>query len=269
MKPITFYKMVASGNDFVVIDNRQKIVTKPVEFAKRVCPVHTAVGADGVLLIENSKRADYFLRIMNADGSEAEACGNGYRCVGLFAHEFLRAGKHIVFETLAGLIEVDVNGRGAIVRMARPTGFERDLELALNGRTLHMSFVNIGVPHAVIFAQDLEEVPVYELGRAVRYHARFQPRGTNVNFVRVEGRNELSVRTYERGVEDETLACGTGSVAAVVCSVLTDRVQAPVSVHTKSGEILKVNVTRQGDQIRDVFLEGGAKLVYEGKLALE
>jgi len=267
MSLVTFHKMVASGNDFILIDNRNNSIRDPKSFAKKVCPFHTSVGADGVLLLEPSRTADYFLRVINSDGSEAEACGNGYRLAGLFANQVLKSPKKVTFETLAGDIRVEVNGTTAKVLMAQPKDFQPNVNLKVAGRQIHCSFVNTGVPHVVIFSEGLDEVPVFELGRAVRYHDHFKPAGTNVNFVSVADDHRLKIRTYERGVEEETLACGTGSVAAAMTAALTDQVTAPVSVETKGG-ILKVYFDQNGDQISNVYLEGDAKFVYEGKLLI-
>lgn len=266
MKDIQFFKMVASGNDFILLDNRKNAVRDPKEFARRACALHTGVGADGVLLIEPSKQSDFFLRIINSDGSEAEACGNGYRCVGLYAREILGFQKRMTFDTLAGPIELEV-GRSTIkVKMAEPRDDRKDVKLRLGERVLTMDFINTGVPHAVIFSAELDKLPVFELGRAVRFHNEFKPKGTNVNFVEEVSEHELKIRTYERGVEDETLACGTGSVAAALCAGLRGRAKSPVSVRTKSGEDLKVYFEIHKQRASNVFLEGGADFVYEGKL---
>lgn len=267
MKSVTFHKMVASGNDFILVDNTKNAIQDAKSFAKAVCPFHTSVGADGVLLLEPSRKADYFLRVINSDGSEAEACGNGYRLAGLFANQILKSPKKVMFETLAGDIRVEVNGSTAKVLMAQPKDFKRDVHLDVGGRQVHCAFINTGVPHVVIFTEGLEEAPVVDLGRAIRYHDHFKPAGTNVNFVSVASDNKLIIRTYERGVEEETLACGTGSVAAAVVATLTDRVSSPVSVETKGG-ILHVYFDRNGERVSNVYLEGDAKFVYEGKLLI-
>lgn len=265
---IGFYKMVASGNDFIVLDNRTQTVRAPKAFAAKVCPMHTAVGADGVLLIEPSKRADFFLRVINADGSEAEACGNGYRCVGRFAHERLGFSKKMTFETLAGLISLEVGKDLVKVRMTEPHSFRPDMSIDVGGKKLRLSFIDTGVPHAVVYSEGLDRIPVFELGRAVRYHDAFGPKGANVNFVELNGGKNLRIRTYERGVEDETLACGTGAVAAAAVSLLTGRASSPVSVMPKSGEALTVYLEKKGAKIQEAYLEGNASFVYEGKLLL-
>lgn len=265
MKTITFHKMVASGNDFLVIDNRKHMIQHPKEFAQRVCRQHLGVGADGVLLIEPSKKADFLMRIINSDGSEAEACGNGYRCVGLYAHQILGMKKSMTMETLAGNISVETNTDSVKVKMAEPKDYQPNLSFS----NLKGDFINTGVPHTVLFTEDLSKIDVEKLGRPIRYHERFMPRGTNVDFVQITGKNSLRIRTYERGVEAETLACGTGSVAAAIVGSLNGLVAAPVEVLPKSGEKLNVYFDRSGDKISNIYLEGPAKFVFEGQLSLE
>ncbi len=273
MGQITFYKMVASGNDFLVIDNRKHVVKDAKAFAANVCRPHVSVGADGVLLIEPSKKADFFIRIINSDGSEAEACGNGYRCVGLYAHELLGFPKSMRVETLSGDVKIDVNSKTIKVKMTDPSGYRPKIEIQnlpagspSAPRALSAAFINTGVPHVVIFTEGLEQVAVTELGRAIRRHEMFKPKGTNVNFAEVTGENASSLRTYERGVENETLACGTGTVAVALVANLTGRVNAPVHVKTRSGEILKVHFERSGSKVSNVYLEGSARFVFEGRL---
>ena len=266
MSEIVFHKMEASGNDFLVIDNRKGVVKDPKHFAAEVCRPHLGVGGDGVLLIEPSTKADFFMRIVNADGSEAEACGNGYRCVGLYAKKLLGFSDSMQIDTLAGLIEVHVNGKTIKAKMADPKDYREQVKINVGLKTVTGAFINTGVPHVVIFAEGLGQVPVTELGRAIRNHETFKPRGTNVNFVEDTGNNSLTIRTYERGVEEETLACGTGTVAAAVVATLTDRAKSPIKVKTKSGETLNVYFDRSGKNVRNVFLEGSAKFVFEGRM---
>ncbi len=266
MKEVPFYKMVASGNDFVVIDNRRNVVAQPIPFTREICRSHTGVGADGVLLIENSKKADFKIRILNADGSEAEACGNGFRCTALLAHERLGLPKRQRFETLGGFVEAEVKGKSVRVRLAAPEGFKEREKIEVLGRELHYYFIRIGNPHVVIFVEGLPGLPVFEIGKEIRHHERFKPAGTNVNFVEVLGPQSVAVRTYERGVEQETLACGTGSTASGVVSCLVGHTRPPVKVRTSGGEMLTVDFKKAGDMIREVYLEGEAHFVFEGKL---
>lgn len=273
MKEITFYKMVASGNDFVVVDNRRRFISNPAPLAREVCDRHTGVGADGLLLIEKGGRAkiDYRMRILNADGSEAEACGNGFRCVALLANKKLGLPAKQRFETLSGTVEAEIKQNRVRVRLTNPKDFKGPEQIQSKGEgeiqpKLRYYFIRVGVPHVVIFVEGLSQLPVFEIGRKIRYHARFKPAGTNVNFVEVTGPHPIQVRTYERGVEGETLACGTGSVASAVVSARAGYTEPPVRVKTRGGEILTVDFKMKGEKIQDVYLEGEVRLVFEGKL---
>ena len=266
---IPFYKMVASGNDFVVVDNRRGVVKDPVAFTREICRLHQGVGADGVLLFESSKKANFKMRILNLDGSEAAACGNGFRCIALYAHEILKYSSRMNFESGSGLIEAEVGPKASIrVQLAKPRVFEMEGVVEVRKHRLHYTFLDTGVPHVVIFVEGLEKIEVFETGKAIRNHTHFQPFGTNVNFVEVKSKKEIAVRTYERGVENETLACGTGSTAAAVVSVLKGYVEPPVNVLTKSGEKLRIDMQQKGSEITKVFLEGKAQFVYKGEYFL-
>jgi diaminopimelate epimerase len=266
---IPFYKMVASGNDFVVVDNRRGVVKDAVTFTRKICRPHQDVGADGVLLFESSKKANFKMRILNPDGSEATACGNGFRCIALYAHDILKYSSRMNFESGSGLIEAEVGvGENVKVQLVKPRVFEMDAVLEVSKRRLHYAFLDTGVPHVVILVDGIEKVDVFEMGKAIRNHPRFQPFGTNVNFVEVKNKKEIAVRTYERGVESETLACGTGSTASAVVSVLKGHIESPASVLTKSGEKLRIDIRRKADEITKVFLEGKAQFVYKGEYFL-
>jgi diaminopimelate epimerase len=164
------------------------------------------------------------------------------------------------------MVEAEVKGKRVRVRLAAPEDFREGEKIKVLGRELHYHFIRIGNPHVVIFVEGLPEMPVPEIGKAVRFHERFKPAGTNVNFVEVSGPKSISVRTYERGVEEETLACGTGTTASAVVSCLVGYTSAPVDVKTRGGEILTVDFKKQGERVEEVFLEGEANLVFEGKL---
>ncbi|HXV27900.1 MAG TPA: diaminopimelate epimerase [bacterium] len=263
---IPFYKMQASGNDFVVIDNRKNIIRDPYRFTQKVCAPHVGVGADGVLLFENSKRASFRMRILNSDGSEAEACGNGFRCIARFAKEIFHYPSEFRFESYSGMIQTRIRGNLIRVQLVVPSQIRLHDEIQVLGHRLHYSFINTGVPHTVIFVEGLAKIEVETLGRAIRQHKVFKPKGTNVNFVEVKNRNEIHVRTYERGVERETLACGTGSSGSAVVSSLLQYACPPVKVKTGGGEILTIDFKKKGNKIVDVTLEGEAHFVYEGKL---
>ncbi len=265
---IQFHKMVASGNDFVVVDNRKKAVKNPLHFTKKICAWHTGVGADGVLLLENSRKGDFKMRIINSDGSEAEACGNGFRCIARYAKDKMNFPSKFRFESISGVVKAQVNGKSISVQLPQPRGLKLRAEINVAGNRLHYSFINTGVPHVVVFVAGLSKIDVTTLGRAIRQHTAFKPKGTNVNFVEIKSKSEINVRTYERGVETETLACGTGSTASAIISALMGYVKGPVRVRTKSGEILTINFKiTKNKKVSDVSLQGHAQFVYEGKLA--
>ncbi|HSR09927.1 MAG TPA: diaminopimelate epimerase [Thermodesulfobacteriota bacterium] len=265
---IPFSKMNGSGNDFIVIDNRAKIVDadRCSEFVQRVCTRKFSVGADGLILIESSKTADFRWRFFNSDGSEAEMCGNGGRCAARFAFLHKIAPAKLKFETLAGMIEAEVSGRTVKLQMVKPKGLKLNLEVPIDGRSHRVHFVNTGVPHAVRISGSGDEPDVKELGRKIRHHQVFQPAGTNANFLRPVDRRRIEVRTYERGVEDETLACGTGAVASALIAAALGLADSPVDVRTTGGEILRIHFDGQGPEFDRVFLEGDTRLVYQGEL---
>jgi len=267
MKTIHFHKMVASGNDFIVIDNRRKAVKGAVKLAQKLCAPHTSVGADGVLLLENSRQAAFKMRIINSDGSEAEACGNGFRCIALYARKILKLPAEFRFESLSGLIDAKVMANDCVrVRLIQPHDLRLSKDLTVAGSRMQYSFINTGVPHAVVFVKDLQKVNVAQLGKAVREHKDFKPKGTNVNFVWMRSHHAVDVRTFERGVEAETLACGTGSTASAVVSALLGFTKPPVRVKTRGGEILTIDFKLEDNKPMDVTLQGQAKFVFAGQL---
>jgi diaminopimelate epimerase len=267
-KRIPFYKMSGSGNDFIIIDNRMPVVPEDrlVDFISRVCRRKMSVGSDGLILLEDTEGADFKWRFYNSDGSRAEMCGNGARCVSRFAYLEGIAGKTLSFETDAGIISAAVHGKKVKIKMTDPTDLGDAASLDLAGTTFEYRSINTGVPHAVIEIDDLEGADIVALGRAFRNHTTFAPNGTNANFIRLENDGTLGIRTYERGVEDETLACGTGNVAAALISCLRHGMQSPVKLLTRSGEYLSIYFKREDDAFSDVYLEGDARVVYTGEL---
>lgn len=268
---ITFYKMHGGGNDFILIDHRRGFIpeAEQARFARQVCARQVGAGADGLILIERSPVADFRWRFYNADGSQPEMCGNGARCAARFAVLEGIAPPSLTFETLAGLIQAEVHDRRARVALTGVGDCRLHLDIPLDGETLHGHFIRVGVPHVVIPAADLEDTPVALWGRLVRFHPLFQPAGTNVNFIRVAGPHDLAIRTYERGVEDETLACGTGSVAAALIAARLGQVKSPVLVQTRGGERLAVSFHTQGENFNEIYLEGEALVVYQGELWMD
>lgn len=268
MESIPFYKMSGSGNDFIIIDNRQSVVPSNnlSWFAIKVCRRKMSVGADGLILVENSDRVDFKWRFFNSDGSPAEMCGNGARCVARFALLNGIARDRMQFETLAGIIRAQVMGEEAKVQMTDPQDLALDAELDTGNESVVYASVNTGVPHVVIEVDDIEKVDVVAVGRRIRRHPHFVPAGTNVNFMAPLPDGTWFVRTYERGVEDETLACGTGITAAALVLARKNPLASPVELKTRSGSLLKVHFTRQGREFNKVFLEGDARIIYEGRL---
>ncbi len=272
--PIPFAKMSGTGNDFIIIDNRDKIVAddEMVHLAVQACRRGQSVGADGLLLIEDDKEFDFAWRFFNSDGSEAEMCGNASRCVARLAYLDNIAGPESVFRTLAGPIRASVDGSTVRVQLTRPHGLQPEFALDMGGnRVLKAGFVDTGVPHTVLVLEDnsLEAAAVEDLGREIRFHARFAPAGTNVNFVQVMDAGNIRVRTYERGVEAETLACGTGVVASAIVTTARGLTSPHVSAGTRGGDILGIHIEDSDPGSMDVYLEGEAALVYRAELTEE
>ncbi len=273
MKKIPFFKMNGSGNDFIIINNRENIVEENIDlsikdFVVKVCKRALSIGADGLILIEDDDEYDFRWRFFNNDGGEVEMCGNGSRCAARFAYLNNLAPLSMKFRTLAGVIEAQITGLKTVkVQLTMPKNYKKDIEL--EGIEYKANFINTGVPHVVYFVDSVDSVDIKDIGSKTRYHEYFSPDGTNANFVEVINEDNIKIRTYERGVEDETLACGTGSVAAAIIAMLNNLVHSPVSVHTKSGNILKVYVDAENGAIKNVFLEGDAKLTYIGTMTEE
>jgi diaminopimelate epimerase len=267
-KTTEFYKMSGSGNDFIIIDNRDlslNVGDLPA-FARRVCERKISVGADGLLLIEPSKTVNFKWQFFNSDGSMAEMCGNASRCVARYAYLKGIAPKKMSFETIAGIISAEVNGDIVKVRLTDPSPVQSIGKLIFDDCQFVLDSVDTGVPHAVTFVNNLEACTVFEWGRKIRCHEYFQPRGTNANFATVIDRHKIRVRTYERGVEDETLACGTGDVASVLAAASRGLVETPVDVIVQSGETLRIYFTKKDDRFSGIYLEGSVKIVYQGLL---
>ncbi len=269
--PLPFMKMSGSGNDFILIDNRKsRIDTMEMQdFARHVCRRKFSVGADGLILIEEAENVHFRWRFFNADGSEAEMCGNGARCAARFAYMNGIAPARMCFETVAGVVEAQVADLDVSVKMPPPKDFQIDRTIEVNGVELVVHSVDTGVPHAVIFTEDINGIDVCSIGSAIRHHELFKPAGSNVNFVGLE-KEGISVRTYERGVEDETMACGTGAVASALLAALDEKVQSPVQVVTSGGEILSISFDlAAGPSAEKVYLKGAAHLIYKGELTIE
>jgi len=268
MEPITFFKMSGSGNDFIIVDNREKVVKDNdlPGFINRICRRKMSVGADGFILIEPSDKADFKWRFFNSDGSQAEMCGNGARCAARFAYVNGIAGETLSFETEAGVVSGQVKDDRAKVKMPDPVELRLDYNIELKSGPVTVCSVNTGVPHVVVMNETIEDINVFDLGREIRFHAAFAPAGTNVNFICQQKQGHLAIRTYERGVENETLACGTGSIAAALITSCKAKWPSPINLLTRSGESLTIYFAKDGSIFNDIYLEGDARIIYSGQL---
>jgi len=261
---LKFTKAEASGNDFVIFKGKPLVKNFPL-FVKKICDRRFGIGADGILLFEKSKKSDFALKIYNADGSHPKMCGNGARCIALWAVKKLKIkNKKLKLETEAGEISAQVKKNNFVkVEMPSPKNLKTNFKINLGTKKILANFVIVGVPHTVIFVKNVDRANVDELGRKIRYHRIFKPAGTNVDFVEVVNSKYIKVRTYERGVEGETLACGTGISSSSFIAKKLGLVKDNIRVLTKSGEILKISI--DGDAI---FLEGKTRLVFDGEISV-
>jgi diaminopimelate epimerase len=264
---IKFSKLTAAGNDFVLIDNRENIISEKdyQNLAKKLCDRKYSIGGDGLILLEKSSCKDFKMKYFNSDGSHASMCGNGGRSVAKFAYDLGVVDSQMVFESDAGVINAEIlSGDRVKLDLYEPKDLKRNIKVELSDREFDVDFINTGVPHTVIFVDDIKKIYVFKYGREIRYHKAFAPSGTNVNFVQLAKDNTLFVRTYERGVEDETLACGTGITASGIISVLKGFAKSPVNVIARGGGKLSVSMTVDNDKISDVVLEGPAVISFKG-----
>lgn len=264
---ISFTKMHGAGNDFILVDNRSRTFpSHNKDWMARVGCRKTGVGCDGFVLVEASEGDGHFrMRFFNPDGNEAEMCGNGARCVAVFAYERDIAPSSMSFETVAGIVKAVVLDQGRVrIELPPPSTWEEDVAIPEIMGDTSGQWINTGVPHAVFPVDHLEAFEVSLTGRKLRWHQRFQPNGTNVDFFSVDENDRVFVRTYERGVEGETLACGTGMVATALCAYRMGLVQPPVRLRCKSGDDLEVDFST--DRMTSVSLIGPTVTVYEGTL---
>ncbi len=270
--PLPFVKMSGTGNDFILIDHRKPLIAREVmpEFARLICRRRFSAGADGLIFIEGSDQVNFKWLFFNADGSEAEMCGNGARCAARFAYMKGIAPAHMRFETMAGIIEANVSDVNVSVLMTPPKDFRQDLELDCDGKSTLLHSVDTGVPHAVVFVDDYDQIDVCQLGSRIRHHQEFLPAGTNVNFVMPMGDGLFKVRTYERGVENETQACGTGAVASALVAAVKGQAKSPVEIVTSGDDRLTITFDlHEGPAATNVFMKGAAHVIYNGELNAE
>ncbi len=264
---IPFTKMHGAGNDFIMVDDRTlKFPMDDKSFIQRIACRHTGIGCDGIILLQPSpilgkvegETADLRMRFINPDGGEQEMCGNGARCIARLAFDLGAVSARMKIETGAGIVHAEVLGDLIRLDLTDPTDLELDLPVDLEWP---VDFVNTGVPHAVAWVDNVQAVDLPKAGSTLRYHKLFEPNGTNANFARVEANGALSLRTYERGVEAETLACGTGAAAVAVLAAERGWVKLPVSVHCVGGHDLVID-----NACGKTTLTGGAERVFDGEI---
>ena len=274
---LRFTKMNGAGNDFILIDNRAGEIYLDRSQIARLCERHRGVGADGVLLLEKaSNNADFRMRYFNADGGEAEMCGNGARCFARFANKMANQDGKISFDTQAGVIAAELLNDLVKLQMTEPTDLRLNIELPVGEERKIVHFINSGVPHVVIPVSRVDDVDVRREGSAIRRHKMFSPSGANVNFVEKLGPKKIAVRTYERGVEDETLACGTGVVASALIFATLENTNGPITVIARGGDELQVGLEKSdpaplhsgaaSNRFRNVTLTGPADFVFDGTI---
>tara|TARA_B100001093_G_scaffold520431_2_gene615846 strand:+ start:9974 stop:10786 length:813 start_codon:yes stop_codon:yes gene_type:complete len=266
---LKFTKMNGAGNDFVIVDNRDKSLSLNKEQIKLVCQRQRGVGADGFLAVEPSQGgADYRMRYYNADGGEAEMCGNGARCFARFVNRIEgNSLSETSFETIAGVIKGEFLGDEVRIQLSKPFDFFLNETLQIGDQKRLVHSVNTGVPHAVIFVDDVSSLDIQSLGAGIRHHEHFAPSGTNVNFVQITEPGSICIRTFERGVENETFACGTGMVACSIIHHEISDVPSPIRVTVAGGDTLEVGFDHVSAGAYDnVTLLGPADFTFEGML---
>ncbi len=259
IRMLRFTKMNGAGNDFILIDNRTGDVHLDRSQIAHLCDRHRGIGADGILLLEKpSNHADFRMRYFNADGGEVEMCGN----------KVAGAQEKISFETPAGVISAELVGDLVTLQMTEPTDLRLDIKFLVANENKTVHFINSGVPHVVIPVSRIDDVDVRREGSAIRYHKMFSPKGANVNFIEKRGPKKIAARTYERGVEDETLACGTGIVASALIFAAIEKVNGLISVTARGGDELQVGFEKSDNQFHNVTLTGPAEFVFEGTVEI-
>lgn len=284
MKAFSFTKLSGAGNDFILFDKKLNPELRlSAEIIQKICERRKSIGADGVLVISDLQNYAFDMKYFNADGSSGVLCANGARCA-------LRYGS-ISGRVNSGLVKFranDVEYSGLVIDenkvkffFNQPKKIKYNFKIKTAGQLLNASYAFTGAPHLVIkagdvlenpeepksFYKNIDELPVVQLGRELRYSPDFAPEGTNVNFIQVEN-GEIKIRTYERGVENETLACGTGSVASALVSFVNDKLKTPIKLHVKSGDILEVDFKVDDQKVRDLALTGPAKVIFNGELSI-
>ena len=267
---IPFTKMHGAGNDFVLIDDREgKVPWEDHFLMAALAGRRIGIGCEGVILVQHSDKADFRMRFLNPDGTEVDMCGNGARCAAAFAHSIGATGRALTMETLCGLVDAQVSDGSVCVWMPEPADKSYAVEVDVDGQHVKGHFINTGVPHFVVPVPNVSTVDVQGLGRKLRLHPAFAPEGTNVNFVTFRPPNRMTMRTYERGVEAESGACGTGAVACCVIAVETADFTLPTTVKTSLGFELIIDGEWRHGKCTGLTLTGPVKFVFTGEIDLD
>ena len=235
---------------------------------RKLCHRQCGIGSDGIILLEHSERADFRMRIFNSDGSEAEMCGNGLRCLGFFLKELNIPGDSFLIQAMERQFSIKILAKRVQIHMGLPRQAEFNKKISVDAEAYTCDFLNTGVPHTVIMSDNIESVDLANVGRKIRYHPCFSPHGTNVNFVSFPNENSIHVRTYERGVEQETLACGTGATAAAIAVGRQQGYGLPIRVIPRSGEEILFTFIELRNELKDVIMEGPASFIFRGSCNL-
>lgn len=264
---IQFDKWNGAGNDFIILDNRkQQLKDEDIQFlSRKLCDRHMSLGADGLITVESSFRGQLKIRFFNPDGSEFTMCMNGSRCTARYAFLHVLAPARMTLETRIGIIHASIEGEQVRISFYRPYELNLGLKLNVGQRGIPAYFIKVGDPHVVIPVTHVDDLDVDRIGRKLRFHPDLGPEGANINFVRVSGPN-VTIRTYERGVEAETYGCGSGCVSTALVLAHLGRRFPEYKFHTRSGVTLVVSLQWEGDQISRIVLVGDARQVATGVL---
>ncbi len=263
-KAVKFTKYSGAGNDFIMINNYTKQYKKDWRgLARALCPRALSAGADGLIVIQPSPDADFEMLYFNADGSAADMCGNGGRCVSMFAYREGIAEKDMSFVTASGKYYSVIQGDQVRLKLVNAEASER-YTIMYKDINVSGEYINTGVPHYVI--KGLPKGEIISAGNFFRHHETFAPQGTNVDRYEATGKNSIKIRTYERGVESETLACGTGAVAGAIIAIQNEDVRSPVYVTTKSGIVLTIEIDISNGIVNEIYLIGDAREIYSAEI---
>ncbi len=268
-KRIPFAKLSASANDFIVIDNRNGQYSEmAADLARRLCKRRYSIGADGLILIENAQSASFRVRFYNPDGNEFNTCGNGGRAAARFAALSSIAPPDMTIQTNVGVIDAHMVDTGIRLKMVAPTKIQLNFSLDLDGQKYHGHIVHVGDPHFVVYSRNIRELDFVPLARLIRHHEALGPEGANVHFIEPVSRQRIKIRSFERGVEDETFACGSGCVSTAVSTFQNKDSDPPITFEPQSGIPLIVDF-RPGNDFQDIYLQGDARLVYQSEITEE